>query len=79
MKDQLQEAAENAKKVHKNWKPSDGDKKCQSCGRKNPTWFAENKLFNLVNGGEAGVICPLCFEKMADKKGINIIFKAEQL
>jgi hypothetical protein len=49
---------------------------CQTCGCKNPIWYADNELFNNVNGSSNGIICPSCFEYKANEKGINIIFKA---
>lgn len=56
-----------------------GDTVCHTCGANNPAWYAENELFNKVNGSPNGVYCPLCFQKMADEAGINIIFKVEHL
>jgi len=55
---------------------TDGDHICQKCGSDNPAWYAENELFNEVNGSPNGVVCPSCFIKMAEAKGINIMFKA---
>lgn len=52
---------------------------CQKCGSKNPAWYADNDLFNKVNGSPDGVLCPMCFQELADSKGINIIFKAEDM
>lgn len=52
---------------------------CQKCGSKNPTWYADNDLFNQVNGSPDGVLCPMCFQELADSKGRNIIFKVEDM
>lgn len=51
------------------------EKFCQKCGGKNPVWFANNDLFNKVNGSSTGIICPSCFEETAEQKEENIIFK----
>lgn len=50
---------------------------CQRCGSANPTWYAENDLFNKVNGSPNGIMCPCCFELMAKEKGITVFFKPE--
>lgn len=56
-----------------------GDSICHTCGVENPAWYADNELFNKINGSPNGVYCPLCFQKMADKAGLNIIFKVESI
>lgn len=56
----------------------DVERVCQQCGGQNPTWYADNELFNKVNGSPNGIICPSCFEKNADEMGVNIIFQASQ-
>lgn len=51
---------------------------CQRCGdagwhRLGRTyWFAPNALWNLVMGGEAGVLCPRCFTIACELAGIAI-------
>ena len=45
----------------KEWVPEDGDQCCQNCGRPNPSWFADNAVWNEVVGDESGVLCPTCF------------------
>ena len=54
-----------------------GDTICHQCHNSNPAWYAPNDLFNLINGSPNGVLCPLCFQKKADEKGVNIIFTVE--
>lgn len=49
---------------------------CQKCGRPNVVWFAENGIFNKVNGSPNGILCPKCFSDMAEKIGIEITFYA---
>ena len=45
---------------------------CGDCGGKNPRWFADNDLWNLVMGGPdarddpGGIICPYCFMARAE-------------
>ena len=53
------------------------EKFCQKCGGDNPTWYADNELFNRINGSPNGIICPVCFQKMCDAAGLSVIFKAE--
>ncbi len=50
---------------------------CQACGGRNINWYADNTLFNEVNGSPNGIVCPECFRKAAEAKGIKIYFKAE--
>lgn len=52
---------------------------CQKCGAANTVWYAPHELFILVNDSQNGIICPACFYKMAEEKGISIIFKAEEV
>lgn len=52
---------------------------CQRCGGPNPTWCAPNEIWNQVNGSRNGIICPMCFERAADKMGISLIFKAQTI
>lgn len=47
------------------WRPSDGDTRCQQCGRPNVVWSAPHDLWNEVMPND-GVLCPLCFMKTAD-------------
>ena len=54
------------------WRPEDGDSRCQQCGRPNPIWFAPDRLWNHVVGGDPGreaqgVLCPSCFAAKADE------------
>lgn len=49
---------------------------CQQCGGKNVVWSADNDLWNELMGGPNGIVCPQCFEKVAEEKGVSIIFNA---
>ncbi len=47
---------------------------CHLCGGKNISWYVDNELWNEVTKSEiipGGICCPLCFVKMAEKKGIK--------
>lgn len=48
---------------------------CHQCGNPNVTWYADNDLWNLLCE-KWEIICSKCFQKRADEKGINVIFKA---
>lgn len=46
---------------------------CNKCGSKNPSWHAPNELWNKVTGNPAAlIICPSCFEEIAEKLGFNV-------
>lgn len=49
---------------------------CWQCGNPNPTWYAPNEFWNKLCE-KYEIICPVCFQKRADKAGINIIFTIE--
>jgi hypothetical protein len=51
---------------------------CQECGLPNPTWYAPNLLWNKLCK-PVEIICPICFQKRADKAGINLVFTTEVL
>ena len=47
---------------------------CHLCGGKNINWYADNDLWNEVIPSDmkpsSQIICPICFVKLAEKKGI---------
>lgn len=49
------------------WRPEDGDTRCQQCGQPNPIWWADNAQWNATVGGPdatddpGGVLCPTCY------------------
>lgn len=49
---------------------------CQQCGGKNVVWSADNDLWNELINNREGIICPQCFQKLADAKGVSVIFRA---
>ncbi len=53
--------------------------KCKKCGNHNPTWSAENDLWNSVIGEEGGILCPSCFDLAAREKGFNPYFWATKV
>lgn len=60
-------------------KKVDPEKICEHCGGDNPTWSADNGLWNEVNGSPNGIMCPKCFEEMAENKGIGVILRVERI
>lgn len=53
-----------------------GDKRhpegyCHICGGKNITWYVVNELWNKVVADLSLICCPLCFVKLAEKRGIK--------
>jgi len=45
---------------------------CKKCGRPNIVWFAPNDLWNryVRDQGEPGILCPVCFVKLAEQGGL---------
>lgn len=54
------------------WRPEDGDTRCQECGQTYRPWFTDNSLWNEVMGGSAydgdpgGFLCSRCFTTRAE-------------
>lgn len=53
--------------------------RCHRCGGWNARWFAPSPLWNLVMRSEAtedepGIICPACFNALAEAQGIEPFF-----
>ena len=49
---------------------------CGKCGKHQPlVWTADDDLWNELNGGPNGVLCPECFDKEADRRGIFLRWK----
>lgn len=43
------------------WRPEDGDTRCQECGFAYEPWVTNDRLWNRVMGGPNGYLCPRCF------------------
>lgn len=47
------------------------ENKCEKCGGRNITWHADSDVWNEVARKDGwGILCPICFVKLAEKKGI---------
>jgi hypothetical protein len=57
--------------------PEHPEDHCQRCGRANVSWFAPSPLWNEVMGGEAGIVCPVCFAQLATERGIDTTWRFE--
>lgn len=44
---------------------------CDKCKRPNIVWYADNDLWNAVVGDDWSILCPICFVKLAEEKGIS--------
>lgn len=44
---------------------------CHICGGKNIVWYVVNELWNKVVADLSLICCPLCFVKLAEKKGLK--------
>jgi Zn finger protein HypA/HybF involved in hydrogenase expression len=52
------------------WRPTDGDTRCQNCGMPNPVWWTEHTLWNAVmDQDQQDVLCPTCFVRRAVERG----------
>lgn len=51
---------------------------CQECGRKYypVIWHAPDELWLAVHGSSGGLLCPLCFVRKAEAKGIDVDWRA---
>jgi hypothetical protein len=52
------------------------DERCQDCGRAYVLWHAPGELYAEVHGSGFGLLCPRCFDRQAEAKGITISFEA---
>lgn len=48
---------------------------CHLCSGKNIIWYADNDLWNEVVEDHNLICCPLCFVKLAKKKGIDTAWR----
>lgn len=48
------------------WRPSDGDTRCQRCGRPNIVWYTDRDLWQTVMPDD-GVVCVGCFVEAAEQ------------
>lgn len=53
------------------------EKSCQVCNDINPVWYAPNELWNSVVKNKYHFLCPNCFIKMAEHKGLEVTWKLE--
>jgi len=44
---------------------------CSACGGPNITWTTESELWNKCNGSPNGILCPICFVRLAEKQGFD--------
>jgi len=49
---------------------------CQDCGRRYSWshWVSASELYILVKGNGGGTFCPRCFGKMAEDKGMRLLW-----
>ena len=50
--------------------------RCQDCGRDFVLWSAPDDLYAEVYGSLRGILCPACFSRRAEAKGIAVGFEA---
>lgn len=53
-----------------------GTEICEDCGRGYVLWRADDELWREAMGCARGLLCPTCFERRLDKKGVIVIFTA---
>jgi hypothetical protein len=54
----------------------EGGERCQDCGRSYAPWLASDSLYREVYGSLRGLLCPLCFSRRAEAKGLPVRFEA---
>lgn len=54
-----------------------GSELCEQCGRSYVTWHATQPLWERVRTSSSGLLCPRCFEHLAEKAGVRTVFVAE--
>jgi len=54
--------------------------RCRNCGKLYLTvWRAPDRLWELVTGKkETGLLCPICFDRLARQKGIELYWECEE-
>lgn len=53
-----------------------GGERCQRCGNNYVLWHAPSELWDRVHGSPAGLLCPQCFSREAERFGISVDFAA---
>jgi hypothetical protein len=51
---------------------------CQDCGRSYVSWHAPDDLYTEVHGSLFGTLCPACFARQGDGRGVRICFEAQR-
>lgn len=44
---------------------------CQECKGPNIVWFTYNTLWNKIVDSKPAILCPICFAKGAEEKGVR--------
>lgn len=48
---------------------------CERCRRENIVWCAPSELWNKVVGSPNGILCPVCFAKLAEAGGLIAVWR----
>jgi hypothetical protein len=48
---------------------------CQNCQAPHPPWSAENEIWNEVVNDDEHFLCPTCFIRLAEKRGVIGIWR----
>lgn len=54
----------------------EGRERCQDCGRGYVQWHAPPDLYEEVHGSLYGLLCPACFARQGQDRGIAVEFEA---
>jgi hypothetical protein len=54
-----------------------GTEVCEDCGRGYVLWQADEELWRDVMVDGSGLLCPACFERRSEEKGIIVKFWAK--
>ncbi len=71
-------AAVEIERLQVEWCESEGAERCQDCGRRYlVVWKCSDELWRKITGrGEAGLLCPMCFDKRCRGAGIHLHWEA---
>lgn len=50
----------------------DNGETCQTCGKRYMLWMSNGDLYEQVKGNRGGLLCPRCFGRLAEAKGITV-------
>ena len=77
---QRDDLRKEAGRLRAEWADTDECEHCQACGRHYLTaWEAPDELWRRIVGkGGAGLLCPMCFDRLCRERGILLHWQADE-